>query len=174
MAKPVSSIKSDIDSKIGSKTAPYSISHAEVAQILKDITDLNTPLQFTTTAERIAYLQNTNAQPFQIADDKEDGNKYYINKAGTDWVLLAVGNSSTDAKTEVLVFDNATVINLDWNTARKAKFGDAAIFIVETIDDDGIIRQKPNVEIKPNNITNTTAYIIDLGGGAKSGRLVIK
>jgi hypothetical protein len=163
-------LKTSIDNQITNKTQPYSIDNVDVGNRMKDIVDLTIRLQFNTTSDRISYLTNPNAQPFQEADDKEDGNKYYINSDGTDWVLIA----SNSPKTEIILFTNQTTLTITWDSTRKAKFGNAASFVVETQDIDGKYRQKTNLEIYPDDISDTTSYHIDLGGGTQSGRVVIK
>lgn len=165
-----SQIKSAIDQQITNKTAAYSISNVDVGNRMKEIVDLTVPIQFDTSAARIAYLTNPNAQPFQEADDKEDGKKYYINKDGTDWVSSA----SDTPKTEIITFAGQSQLVVLWDATRKAKFGGAAMFMVETLDEDGKYRQKPNLEIYPDDINNTTSYHVDLGGVNQSGRLIIK
>jgi hypothetical protein len=138
---------------------------------MKEIVDLTVPLQFNTTADRIAYLTNPLKQPFQQADDKQDGNKYYISKDGSAWILLS---TSSDPKIEIIPFAGQSSLVIAWDVTRKAKFGGNADFIIETQDEDGLYRRKYNLEIIPDDINNTTSFTIDLGGINKSGRLTIK
>lgn len=164
------SLKNLIDEQITDKTLPYSIDNVDVGQRMKDIVDLTIPLEFNTTSERLAYLLDPDAAPFQEANDKEDGNKYYINKTGTNWVLIA----SNAPKIEIILFSNQATLTVAWNAERKQKFGDAAQFVIELLGEDEQYRVQYGLEIKPNSISNTTSYAIDLGGGLQSGRLVIK
>lgn len=163
-------IKASIDEQITNKTLINSIDNNDVGNRMKDIVNLTLPLQFNTTAERVAYLTNLLAQPFQFADDKEDGNKYFINKDGTGWNLLG----TNDPKIEIILFENQSSLVVAWTTERKTKFGGNADFIIETEDPDGKYRRKYGLEIFPDDIDNTTSFTIDLGGVNQSGRLTIK
>lgn len=166
-----SQLKTSIDAQITDKTNPYSIDNVDVGSRMKDIIDLTLPLQFETTASRISYLTNPNRQPFESADDKEDGNKYYLNKDANAWIKFTTDNAP---KIEIIIFAGQSVLNIAWNAGRKAIFGNAASFTIETLDADGKYRVKHGLEIYPDDIVNTTTYTIDLGGGAQSGRLTIK
>jgi hypothetical protein len=163
-------VKASIDEQITNKTAPFSIDNKDVGARMKDVADLTAPLQFETTQARLQYLFAPEASPFQDADDKEDGNKYYISKDKSEWKLYA----SNDPKIEVITFNNQSQIVISWNAARKAKFGANADFIIETLDDDGKYRRQYGLEIIADSISNTTSFTIDLGGVNKSGRLTIK
>ena len=164
------SVKAAIDEQITNKTLPYSIDNVDVGERLKDIVDLFTPIQFETTYDRVAYLTNPDAAPFQNADDFEDGHQYYINKDGTAWVL----KGDSIAKTEIIFFTNQSSLTVLLTDDRKAKFGDALAFTIETEDDDGKFRQKTGLEIYPDDINDTASYHIDLGGANQTGRLIIK
>lgn len=79
--------------------------------------------------------------------------------------------SDLSGKNEVIPFGPVSTVTIPWNSTRKARFGDAAVFQVELIGEDGKYR-KTEVEIIPNNITNTTSYAFDLGA-VLSGRVII-
>lgn len=167
-------VKSNIDSQVTNKTEAYSISNVEMGNTLKDIVDLTLPLQFATSADRLSYLTNPNAAPFQEANDSEDGGKYYINKAGTAWVQLSTGTAATTSGNfEIIIFNNLSVLTIAWDSTRQARFG-VPSFVIETKDDDGKYRVKYGLEIYPDSISNTTSYQIDLGGISVSGRCTIK
>jgi hypothetical protein len=163
-------IKSAIDEQITNKVSAYSISNVDVGERMKDLAELSNPIQFASTSARIAYLTNPNARPFQLCDDLYDGNKYFINKTGTDWVLVA----SNAPKIEILYFSNQSNVVVAWDATRKAKFGDAGSFVVELINNDGKYRVQYGLEILPDDIDNTTQYTIDLGGNSETGRVIIK
>lgn len=171
MPTAAQNLKNLIDTEVTNKTDPESIGNIPVGNILKNLVDLREPLQFSTTVSREAYLLNPSAIPFQMADDKEDGNKYYISKDLSAWIQI--GTSSNTPRTEIIPFTNQATINVSWNIGRKAMFGNAGMFVIETLDDDGKYRQK-NVEVYPDDINNPTAYHIDLGGSLQSGRVIIK
>jgi hypothetical protein len=82
-----------------------------------------------------------------------------------------IGFGDLSGKNELINFTNVTTLTIQWNTTRKLRFGDAGVFYVEILGTDGIYR-KATVEIKPNQIPNTTFYTIDFGGLA-SGRVTI-
>lgn len=165
-----SQIKAGIDSEITNKTGAYSISHVDVGTRMKQIVDVAAPLQFATTVLRNAYLTNPDRQALIWADDLQDGNKYYLNLAKTAWIPL--GDSAP--KFETISFTNQATLTIAWDATRKAKFGDAAQFIIETLGEDGKYRVQYGLEIVPDSIINTTQYTIDLGGANQTGRVTIK
>lgn len=77
----------------------------------------------------------------------------------------------TSGKNEIVPFTNVNSVTIAWNATRIARFGDAGVFRVEILGEDGEYRET-GVESKPNNITGTTSYVFDLGGLA-SGRIII-
>jgi hypothetical protein len=99
-------------------------------------------------------------QPYSISNIDE-GNRL------KDIIDLIVGS-----RFEVIPFTNQTSLTITWTDERKENFG-LGMFVVEALSDDGKYRQIYS-EVQPDSITNTTEYIIDLGGTAQTGRLIIK
>jgi hypothetical protein len=72
---------------------------------------------------------------------------------------------------EIVTFTDQDTLTLSWNATRKARFGDAAIFRVEMVGEDGIYREV-GVQAVPDSGTDTTSYEFDFGGTA-TGRIII-
>lgn len=97
---------------------------------------------------------------------------YFIGQCCVDQIIAPPdGGSDASGKNEIVLFTNVSSVTIAWNATRKARFGDAMVCKVEILGEDGQYRDA-TVEIKPNNISNTTSYNIDMGGIA-SGRIVI-
>ncbi len=82
-----------------------------------------------------------------------------------------IGFGDLSGKNEIIPFTNQTQLTVQWNSARKIRFGDAGVFYVEILGTDGIYR-KATVEGVPNVIPNTTFYTFDFGGLA-TGRIIV-
>lgn len=80
-------------------------------------------------------------------------------------------SADTSGKNETVPFSNVGSLVINWNDARKTRFGDAGTLHVEILGDDGKYRWS-SVEIVPDVIVNTTKYTIDFGGPA-TGRVII-
>lgn len=85
--------------------------------------------------------------------------------------MTSPSSSSGSGLNEIITFVNVATLTIPWNGTRKARFGNAAVFYVEILGDDGIYRPTI-VEVKPDSIISTNSYSIDFGGLA-SGRVVI-
>lgn len=163
-------LKNTIDVEITNKTVAYSIGNDTVGEILKDIVDLTNALVFESTYERMSYLLTDSVASGQIAFDKQDGFLYYVNKTATAWIGVGGAGGSTK---EIIPFKNQTKLTVDWNAARKEKFGNAGKFTLEVKDEDGKFRQRELSEIVVDNIDSPNFYYIDLGGINQEGRLLI-
>jgi hypothetical protein len=75
------------------------------------------------------------------------------------------------SKNETIPFENVDEVLIPWNNTRKSKFGAGATFSVEIWT--GINYQTVAVSISPDDINNTTYYLIDLGGLVEKGRVII-
>jgi hypothetical protein len=72
---------------------------------------------------------------------------------------------------ETIPFENVDEVLIPWNTNRKTRFGAGASFTVEIWT--GINYQTVEVVVSPDDINNTTYYLIDLGGMVERGRVII-
>lgn len=81
-----------------------------------------------------------------------------------------IGFGDLSGKNEV-ISGFSTTATIQWNNTRKIRFGDAGVFYVEILGTDGIYR-KTSVEVRPNQVPNTTFYTADFGGLA-NWRIVI-
>lgn len=72
---------------------------------------------------------------------------------------------------EVIPFENVDEILIPWNANRKAKFGAGATFVVEIWN--GSYYQAASVQVSPDDINNTTYYLINLAGVVERGRVII-
>lgn len=72
------------------------------------------------------------------------------------------GTTFVPVLNEVIQFTNVSTLNVAWNGTRKSKFGDAPVFNVYTIGDDGKYRET-QVEIIADSITAPTNYHFDFG-----------
>lgn len=84
------------------------------------------------------------------------------------------GGTSGDSsgKNEEISFVNVPTLTIPWNATRIARFGTAAMIIVELLGDDDVYRVTP-CQITPDVIPNTTQYAIDFGETAATGRVII-
>ncbi len=72
---------------------------------------------------------------------------------------------------EIIPFENVDQVLIPWNTNRKTRFGAGATFSVEIWT--GTIYQTVSVSVSPDDIDNTTYYLINLAGIVERGRVII-
>lgn len=99
---------------------------------------------------------------------------FQIGQCCTDQIIpppSGGGSGSSSGLNEIIPFDNVATVTIQWNAARKARFGDAAVIYIEILGEDGKYRNSA-VEVVPDVAVNTTQYVADLGGLA-TGRVVI-
>lgn len=88
------------------------------------------------------------------------------------------GSSSGDlsGKNEIIAFDATDPDNTDliipWNSTRKSRFGDAAVFQVEIYTPEENKYLQASVMAWPDSAVNTTQYTIRIAGPS-SGRVII-
>lgn len=103
--------------------------------------------------------------------------KYYspflIGQCCVDQILQPEVDPQDDlsGKNEIITFDNISTLIIPWTAARKARFGNAAVFQIELMGEDGKYRVT-YVQLVPDDILNTTQYTADLGG-LSNGRVII-
>jgi hypothetical protein len=86
-------------------------------------------------------------------------------------IVPGVAPESGSALNEIISFSAVPSYTLMWTTARKEKFGNAAVLNVFILGEDAILR-KTEVEVKSNSILNPSQYDIDFGG-VSTGIIVI-
>lgn len=96
---------------------------------------------------------------------------FFIGQCCVDQIIAPPEGGSGSGLNEIVPFTNLLTLTLAWNATRKARFGDAGVFLVEILGEDGVYRPA-GVESVPNSIINTTSYAFDFGGLA-SGRIII-
>lgn len=72
---------------------------------------------------------------------------------------------------EVIPFENVDQVLIPWNANRKSRFGAGASFTVEIWT--GTAYQTVAVSVSPDDIVNTTYYLINLAGTVERGRVII-
>jgi hypothetical protein len=72
---------------------------------------------------------------------------------------------------ETIPFENVDQVLIPWNTNRKSRFGAGASFSVEIWT--GSAYQTVSVSVSPDDIDNTTYYLINLAGIVERGRVII-
>lgn len=100
-----------------------------------------------------------------------------IGQCCTDQVSGTPGSSDISAKNEIVPFEvtdlNFTDFIIQWNSTRKNKFGNAAVFQVEMYSPtEGKYILLSPVLAWPDSIANTTKYTIRIPGPG-AGRIVI-
>jgi hypothetical protein len=82
-----------------------------------------------------------------------------------------VAPESGSALNEIISIPSLSSYTLMWTTARKEKFGNAAVLNVYLLGEDNVLR-KTDVQIKANSILNPSQYDFDFGG-VSTGIIVI-
>lgn len=72
---------------------------------------------------------------------------------------------------EIIPFENVDQVLIPWNANRKTRFGAGASFTVEVWT--GTNYQTVAVSVSPDDIDNTTYYLINLAGMVERGRVII-
>jgi hypothetical protein len=72
---------------------------------------------------------------------------------------------------ETIPFENVDQVLIPWNPNRKQRFGAGASFTVEVWT--GTAYQTVAVSVSPDDIVNTTYYLINLAGFVERGRVII-
>lgn len=98
---------------------------------------------------------------------------FQLGQCCVDQVTASSGSTSSGSgKNEVVPFTLVSSLVIAWNGTRISRFGDAGVFYVELLNDDGTYRRTDVEAIPLPDISATTSYRFNFGV-AVSGRVII-
>lgn len=135
--------------------------------------NIGVPKNYLCDTHLTAIISKLNAMQLETCNCNSSGVSFasFITAQGSSQGTGGGGGGTTQPINEVIPFTDEESIIVPWNTTRRARFGDAAVFMIEILGEDNVYRQT-SAEIIPNDVNNTTSYTINLGG-TSTGRIII-